>query len=108
MRVYIDSDYKCHVAPIAGARSIDDTFFDNKCDAYIEGYRFVPSGETWTREDGEVFEGCMVAPWMDWATLDTAQREYEREQLAAAQAALAESLTAEEITAAIEEGVNSI
>lgn len=82
--------------------------FDGKCDAYIEGYRFVPAGETWTREDGEVFEGCMVAPWVDWATLDAAQREYEREQYEDMRAALAESPTAEEIATAISEGVNSI
>ena len=88
--------------------AVETDVFDGKCAEYIEGYRLVPAGETWTREDGETFTGGMVSPWTAWATLDAAQREYEREQLAAAHAALAESLTAEEITAAIEEGVNSI
>ncbi len=64
--------------------------FDGKCDAYIEGYRFVPSGETWTREDGVAFSGEMIAPWRPWAELDVAQREYEREQIAQYESALTE------------------
>lgn len=107
MRVYIDSDYKCHVTPIAGARSIDDTFFYNKCPDLIESYRYVPAGETWTRDDGVVFT-AMVVPWRDIRQYDGEQQQYLLDKLAAAQAALAESPTAEEIAAAIEEGVNSI
>lgn len=90
MRVYIDSDYKCHVTPIAGARSIDDTFFDNKCSGLIESYRYVPAGETWTREDGVEFSGEMIAPWKPWSELDAAQREYERQQIAQYESALTE------------------
>lgn len=30
--------------------------------AYIEGYRYVPDGEVWTRSDGVAFRGLMVAP----------------------------------------------
>lgn len=108
MTIYIDNDYKCHIADDGTMTAVDTDAFDGKCDAYIEGYRFVPAGETWTREDGETFTGEMVSPWVDWATLDAAQREYEREQYEDMRAALAESPTAEEIAAAIEEGVNSI
>ena len=108
MTIYIDNDYKCHVADDGTMTAVNTNVFDGKCDAYIEGYRFVPAGETWMRDDGALFSGEMIAPWKPWNELDAVQREYEREQLAAAQAALAESLTAEEITAAIEEGVNSI
>ena len=90
MTIYIDNDYKCHVADDGTMTAVETDVFDGKCNAYIEGYRFVPAGETWTREDGEVFEGCMVAPWVDWATLDAAQREYERQQLAAAQSTISE------------------
>lgn len=107
MRVYIDSDYKCRVTPIAGAKTIDDTFFDNKCPNLIESYRYVPAKETWTRADGVVFT-AMIAPWRDIRQYDGEQQKYLLDKLAAAQAALAESPTAEEITAAIEEGVNSI
>lgn len=88
--------------------AVDTDAFDGKCAEYIEGYRLVPASETWTREDGEPFTGEMVSPWVDWATLDAAQREYEREQYEDMRAALAESPTADEIAAAIEEGVNSI
>lgn len=68
--------------------------FDGKCDAYIEGYRFVPSGETWTREDGVQFSGEMIAPWKPWSELDAAQREYERQQIAQYESALSEIETA--------------
>ena len=90
MRIYIDSDYKCHVTNPDGVyTAVETDVFDGKCDAYIEGYRFVPAGETWTRSDGEVFTGEMAAAWKDWRELDAAQRDYEREQLADALAALA-------------------
>ena len=64
--------------------------FDGKCAAYIEGYRVVPAGESWTREDGVVFRGEMVAPWKDWRELDAAQREYERQLIAEYEQALSE------------------
>lgn len=84
--IYIDNDYKCHVTDDGTMTSVETNFFDGKCDAYIEGYRFVPAGESWTRPDGAVFHGEMIAPWRDWLELDAAQRGYEREQLATLQA----------------------
>lgn len=60
--------------------AVETAFFDGKCAAYIEGYRFVPEGSTWVREDGTVFSGEMVTPWKPWEELDAVQREYEREQ----------------------------
>lgn len=78
--IYIDSEFKCHVSPSSGYTSVETDAFDGKCDAYIEGYRFIPAGQTWTRADGVVFTGEMIAPWKPWAELDAAQREYEREQ----------------------------
>lgn len=80
MTIYIDSDYKCHTVQSPGLTAVETTAFDGKCTAYIEGYRFVPSGSTWTRSDGEVFRGEMIAPWKPWDELDAAQREYEYEQ----------------------------
>lgn len=108
MTVYVDDDYKCHVAPIVGARGIEESFFDGKCLNLIESYRYVPAEATWTREDGVAFVGPMIAPWRDIRQYDGEQQQYLLDKLAAAQAALAESPTAEEIAAAIEEGVNSI
>lgn len=90
MKIYVDSDYKCHVSNPAGTMTnLETDFFDGKCDAYIEGHRYVPAGESWTREDGTVFTGEMIAPWRDCNELDNAQLDYEREQLADALVALA-------------------
>lgn len=80
MTIYIDTDYKCHTTTADGLTAVETNYFDGKCTAYIEGYRFVPSGSTWVRSDGVIFQGEMVAPWKPWDELDAAQREYEREQ----------------------------
>lgn len=80
MTIYIDTDYKCHTAPGIGLTPVETDAFTGKGAAYIEGYRFVPSGSTWTRSDGAVFRGEMIAPWKPWDELDAAQRMYEREQ----------------------------
>lgn len=78
--IYIDSSFKCHTSTTEGLTQIETDAFDGKCDTYVEGYRFIPAGQTWTRADGVVFAGEMIAPWKPWAELDAAQREYEREQ----------------------------
>lgn len=70
--------------------AVETDVFDGKCNAYIEGYRFVPAGETWTRDDGVFFSGEMIAPWKPWNELDAAQREYERQQIAQYESALTE------------------
>lgn len=90
MRIHIDSDFKCHLADTGGLTAVETEFFVGKCDAYIEGYRFVPAGQTWTREDGIAFRGEMIAPWKDFVGLDAAQREYERMQIEEYEAALSE------------------
>lgn len=86
MTIYIDSDYKCHVSDEGTMREFDVPFFEGKCDAFIEGYRYIPEGETWEREDGEVFRGEMISPWKPYTELYIAQLEYD---LADADAALA-------------------
>lgn len=90
MIIYLDSDFKCHIRNDGTLIAVETAAFDGKCDAYIEGYRFVPGGKTWIREDGAVFAGEMIAPWKPWKVLDEAQREYEREQYAAVTAQNAE------------------
>ena len=55
MTIYIDNDYKCHTSPADGLTAVETDAFDGKCRQFIEGYRFVPAGETWTRKDGQVF-----------------------------------------------------
>ena len=101
MKIYIDSNFKCHTAQQEGYTEVEVSFFDNKCDEFIEGYRFIPSGSTWTREDGVEFAGEMVSPWKDYNELAMVQLDYMTEKMA-------ETPSTEEITTAIEEGVNSI
>ena len=80
MTIYIDNDYKCHTTPADGRVSIETDAFNDKCSRYIEGYRFVPAGGTWTREDGQVFRGEMIAPWRDYAILSEFQEVAQEEQ----------------------------
>ena len=95
MTIYIDTDFKCHVSNPDGTHTaVETTAFDGKCAAYIEGYRFVPAGATWTRKDGVVFQGEMISPWKDWRELDAAQRGYEQERYAALEEELADAKAA--------------
>lgn len=80
MTIYIDSDYRCHVSDGEGRRAFDVEFFDNKCSALVEGYRYVPADETWTRSDGVIFSGEMVSAWKDYSVLEIAQAAYDEAQ----------------------------
>lgn len=90
MKIYIDSDFKCHTVNDGTMRELDVSFFDNTCPEWIESYRFVPEGETWTREDGEVFKDEMVTPWKDLSEAYAAQTAYLERQNAQYEAALSE------------------
>lgn len=88
MKIFIDSDFKLHTSNPEGTfREVEtadergNDFFSDKCGEFIEGYRYVPFGESWTRFDGTVFHGEMIAPWKDYSELDEVQREYERQKL---------------------------
>lgn len=83
MLVFIGKDYKCHTAPADGLEAVETGLFDGKAPGYIEGYRFVPEGKSWIREDGVEFAGEMISPWKPWGELDSIQRAYEAEQIAA-------------------------
>ena len=80
MTIYIDSDYKCHTSPGDGLTAVETDTFDGKCSQYIDGHRFVPAGQSWEREDGQVFTGEMKSPWRDYAILAEMQALYEEEQ----------------------------
>ena len=94
MKIYIDNEFKCYLTNDGTMKEVETNFFDSKCDAFIEGYRYVPADETWVREDGVEFKGEMIAPWRNYSILAELQKQYE-EILAEAQAAY-------------ENGVNSI
>lgn len=80
--VYIDTEYKCHMADDGTMTPVETDFFDGKCSGYIEGFRFVPEGAVWTREDGVVFGGGMICAWRDHGELERAQWDHERQLLA--------------------------
>lgn len=96
MKIYIDSEYRCHTSNPDGQfkevtlSETAQTFFAGKCTTFIEGYRYVPPYESWIRSDGIVFTGEMITPWKDSNELDNAQREYEKQLLAEYEKALAE------------------
>ena len=93
MTIYIDNDYKCHVTDDGAMRVVETDFFDGKCAEFVEGYRYVPSGETWTRVDGQIFRGEMIVSWRDYSSLAAIQTAVDRTQAQAD----------EEIAALIEE-----
>ena len=94
MKIYLDKDFHCHAAPGDGLREVETDFFDGKCAAFVEGYRFIPAEESWTREDGTVFTGEMVAPVRDYAELEEIQSAVNQVQA--------------ELDDAYQEGVNSL
>lgn len=78
--IYIDADFKCHASDDGTMTAVETDVFDGKCEAFLEGYRYVPQGTAWTRADGVTFTGEMVAPWKDYAVLAAYQRQYEADQ----------------------------
>lgn len=88
MIIYIDTDFKCYTENADGRTAVETDAFIGKCKEYIEGYRYVPSGETWIRADGMAFHGEMIAPWKDSRQLELAQLRYELEDTKSALAVL--------------------
>lgn len=66
--IYIDFEFKCHVANDGTMTAVETDFFDGKCDAFIEGYCYEGNG-------------VRIYPWKPYAELDNAQRDYERQTL---------------------------
>lgn len=87
MIIYIDSECKCHADnPNNTYRAIETDFFDGKCSAFIEGYKFSPSERKVTRPDGAVFDDGMKTPWKPYNELAAAQAQYEADLAEAAAA----------------------
>lgn len=72
MTYYLDADYRLHVHQEEGMIPWEDEhgLFTDRSDAFIEGYRVVPKGHTWIREDGEAFDGLMIAPAVHYESLE--------------------------------------
>ena len=83
--IYLDNDFRCYVTETEEVvQRVETDFFDGRCDTFIEGYRFLPEGQEWTRSDGVIFRGEMITPWKPYAELEKAQIAYEKEQYEAA------------------------
>lgn len=76
---YLDADFRVHTEAAEDRIPwVDENgFFNGKSTAFIEGYRVVPEGSEWKHEDGAVFPGLMIAPAVDYETLDKAQTEQD-------------------------------
>ena len=66
--IYIDSENHCHVKDDGTMTAAQTSFFDGKCDAFVEGYYYD-------------IEKAAVYPFVTYSKLDAAQREYERQLL---------------------------
>ena len=103
--IYIDSEFQCHVTNDGTMTAVETDFFDGKCDAFVEGHRYVPAGENWTAPDGNLYPGRMVVAWQDFGQLEAAQRQYERALIKELQE---NSVPLSELELAYQEGVNSV
>lgn len=78
-KIYLNKEFQCFTRQTEDTvLSIETAYFDGKCNAYIEGYRFIPTGCHWTREDGAVFYGEMISPFKDSTYLEMVQSVYEQ------------------------------
>lgn len=78
--IYLDSDFRCHLTNDGTMTAIETDAFDGKANAYIEGYRYIPEGQTWTRSDGVIFQGLMISPAENYSSLKKAQEQYELDE----------------------------
>ena len=101
MTIYVGPDFRCHTINPGGYREVETDFFDGKCSAFIEGYRFVPKGETWESPDGVVIVGESIFPANDYKMLESNQKSYE-------EGTRQYGYMISEIDAAYREGVNSV
>lgn len=66
MLIYLDSENRCHAADDGSMRSVEDSFFDGKCAAFIEGYKL-------EEKDGLRH----IYPFEDSRILEAYQKQYE-------------------------------
>lgn len=85
MKIYIDSEFKCHTAnPDGTFRDVETDFFNGKCTEFVEGYCY---------DDSNGYEA--IYPWKDYRELENAQRAYEQELLVSEYEALINELYSE-------------
>lgn len=75
--IYIDKEFKCHTLNDGSMASVETDFFDGMCERFVEGYRLIPEGDSWIREDGTVVTGLTIFPWKDYRILQAYQEAYD-------------------------------
>ena len=84
MIVNVDSEHRCYTTnPDGTFREVETSFFDGKCNTFIEGYCY---------DDSKAY--VPIYPWKPYSELEAAQAQYERMMA--------------EAEAAYREGVNSV
>ena len=85
MIVFLDDQFMAHAQQNENGTFTPWTdtggFFTGKCDAFIEGFRVVPEGESWTRSDGAVFSGLMISCAVELHFALAAQAEADRQTI---------------------------
>ena len=78
MTIYLDKDFHCYITENSNTiQSIETDIFNGKCAAYIEGYQYIPEGQSWTRNDGMVFTGEMISPIKNYSIIESVQKLYD-------------------------------
>ena len=85
MKIYLDDDFKCHLTNDGTLREVETEWLDSYCNQFIEGCRYIPLGEQWTRDDGIVFNGECVLTFKDVDMLMLAQSAADSAQAQAQQ-----------------------
>lgn len=71
MKIYLDSDFKCHTESDGTMREIETDCFDGKCKEYIEGFKY------------DDHDGLSIYPWKPYSELALIQAAVDRTQSAA-------------------------
>lgn len=66
--IYVDSEFKCHVTDDGTMTPVETSFFDGRCDKFVEGY---------------CCKGNAIYPWKDLRILQAYQEQYEASPVSA-------------------------
>ena len=75
--IYLDSEYMCHSANDGTMKEVETDAFDGLCAGAIECYRYIPTGQAWTRPDGRITPGPFIQVVKESVGI---QRQYELDE----------------------------
>ena len=90
MKVYLDSNYVCHLTNDGTMREIESEYLDGLAPTVIEKTRFIPENETWVRPDGVSVFGLVKETIESIDGIENTQEQYraDLEQMSDMQNAL--------------------